>query len=54
VHPIELLITRLVQEAPVLDDEVVLDLVTALRRDGRPPARSIAMRPLDLIRDAAA
>ena len=42
MHPIEQLITRLVQEAPALDGEIVLDLVTALRRDGRPLAKSIA------------
>ena len=42
MHAIELLITRLVQEAPSLDAEIVLDLVTALRRDGRPLAKSIA------------
>jgi hypothetical protein len=37
-----MLITRLVQGAPALDGEVLTDLVTALRRDGRPLARSIA------------
>ena len=42
MHPIEQLITRLVQDAPALDAEIVLDLVTALRRDGRPLAKSIA------------
>ncbi|CAN5695357.1 hypothetical protein BH11MYX2_BH11MYX2_29010 [soil metagenome] len=39
---IESLITRLVQEAPALDDAVIDELVTALRSDGRPLARSIA------------
>ncbi len=39
---IEQLITRLVQEAPVLDRPTIDDLVGALRRDARPLARSIA------------
>lgn len=39
---IEALITRLVQEAPVLDASVVDELVRALRADGRPLAGSIA------------
>jgi hypothetical protein len=39
---IESLITRLVQEAPSLDDDVIVALVTALRSDGRPLARAIA------------
>ncbi|HEY4180700.1 MAG TPA: hypothetical protein VGM90_27835 [Kofleriaceae bacterium] len=40
--PIESLITRLVQEAPAIDDGVVAELVHALRSDGRALARSIA------------
>lgn len=39
---IEALITKLVQDAPTLDGPTVDDLVGALRRDGRPLARSIA------------
>jgi len=39
---VEQLITKLVQEAPVLDGGTIDDLVTALRRDARPLARSIA------------
>jgi hypothetical protein len=42
VTAIESLITRLVQEAPALDDAVISDLVGALRSDGRALARSIA------------
>ncbi len=39
---IEPLITRLVQEAPVLDATVVAELTAGLRADGRPLALSIA------------
>ncbi len=39
---VEALITKLVQEAPILDGPTIDDLVAALRRDGRPLARSIA------------
>lgn len=42
IETIELLITRLVQDAPVLVRTAVDELVGALRRDGRPLARSIA------------
>jgi hypothetical protein len=39
---IEPLITRLVQEAPVLDAGVIAELTAALRTDGRPLALLIA------------
>ena len=45
---IEAAITRLVQEAPVLDAAVVRDLVAALRADARPLALAIAS-VLDLL-----
>jgi hypothetical protein len=45
---IEPLITRLVQEAPVLDPGVIAELTGELRRDGRPLAESIA-RVVELV-----
>jgi hypothetical protein len=45
---IEPLITRLVQEAPVLDADVIAELTNALRSDGRPLALSIA-RVVELV-----
>jgi hypothetical protein len=39
---VEWLITKLVQDAPVLDSGTISDLVVALRRDARPLARAIA------------
>jgi len=45
---IEPLITRLVQEAPVLDASVIAELCTELRTDGRPLALSIA-RVVELV-----
>ena len=39
---IEPLITRLVQEAPVLDGEVIAELCTELRANGKPLALAIA------------
>jgi len=45
---IEQLITKLVQDAPVLDDRTIIDLLAALRRDARPLARSIA-RVVELV-----
>jgi hypothetical protein len=45
---IEARITRLVQEAPVLDPAVIAELCSALRADGRPLALSIA-RVVELV-----
>lgn len=45
---IDQLITKLVQEAPVLDAPTIDDLVAALHRDARPLARSIA-RVVELV-----
>ena len=45
---IEVLITRLVHEAPKIDPEVVDELRLALERDGTPLARSIS-RVLELV-----
>lgn len=42
MNPIEELITRLVQEAPALDAQVITALVDALHHDGSPLAASIA------------
>jgi hypothetical protein len=49
---IEPLITRLVQEAPVLDGEVIAELTAALRADARPLAVSIA-RVVELVGQGA-
>ena len=45
---IEPLITRLVQEAPVLDAAVIAELTGELRADGRPLAEAIA-RVVELV-----
>ena len=45
---LELLITRLVREAPVIDATVVAELRLALERDGAPLARSIS-RVVELV-----
>ncbi len=48
MHDAEPLITRLVQEAPALDANVIAELVIALRVDGTPLAHSIA-RVVELV-----
>jgi hypothetical protein len=42
VSVIEALITKLVQDAPILDGATIIALVEDLRRDGRPLARAFA------------